>query len=571
MKIEELANRSEIELRMPVWTPGSYLIREYAQHVQRFRARDGKGRSLGHHKIDKATWSVDVDGCQAITVEYEVYGYELSPRHNHLDNSHGFFNCVATCFYLDDRMDEPVGLEVRAPKNWEVFCGLERRPGDEKNVARFVAANFDELFDTPVEMGPHRYFDFEVRGVPHRFVVWSDDRVDMEPFRQLLPSIIEQNASLFGQIPYERYVFINHVIPNKWGGLEHRHSSVNLFPPDDLRTTDRDEEGEFEREFANVLRLLSHEHYHAYHVKRLRPLALGPFDYQRENYTRALWAVEGVTSYFDTYHLMLAGIIGARRYLDLLEKRIAQLHEVPGRHVQSLEDSSFDAWIGLYRRNENTNNATVSYYLKGELVAWLIDLWIRDQSDGEHVLADALRQLWNDYYLADDVGYPPGAGERAIGEMAGCDAAPVFDHLVRSADPIEWEQFLGPHGLKLEADRSSKRAWLGMKIGKKGSRRMVKFVAHNSPAERAGLYAGDEIIACDGWSVRGADIDEIIGAGKPGQEIDFHVLRRGRLVEVAAIREEPPEDTFHVVRVEEPSQRQLRLLDGWLGETEWDE
>ena len=577
MTVSGLDEKSTIALRMPVWTPGSYLIREYAQHVMDLKVIDEDGQRRAVEKSDKATWNVDVQGCETITVDYKVYAFEISPRHNHLDEAHGFFNCVATCLYLEDRMDEPVGLEVVAPEGWEVFCGLEPVDVEDDGQSqwpkgnRFLAHDVDELFDTPVEMGPHQYFDFEVRGVPHRFLVWSEDDVDLTPFRDQIPRIVEQNASMYGGIPYDRYVFINHVIPGKWGGLEHRHSSVNLFSPKYLWDAQRDEDGEYDDDYANVLRLLSHEHYHAYHVKRLRPEALGPFDYQRENYTRALWAVEGMTSYFDTYHLLLADIIGAGKYMELLEKRITQLHEVPGRLVESLEESSFNAWIGLYRRNENTKNASVSYYLKGELVAWLIDLWIRDQSDGEKMLADALRQLWRDFYEADDVGYPPGAGEAAIGEVAGADATPIFDHLVRGAEPIRWEDFLTPFGLKLQADGPDDGGWLGIDTKGKGQQVEITFVATDSPAQKGGLYPGDKVVAVDGWSVHKTSIDEVLARREPGSPVEFHVIRRGRLKEVKVTVGQKPPESYSLSLVDAPTPRQLELLQKWLGETQWKE
>lgn len=567
MEVEALDDCEDLVLRMPVWTPGSYLIREYSKHLQQLEIHDASGRACSFEKIDKASWQVDVSGCNGITACYRVYAHELSPRHNHVDGSHGFFNCVATCLYPEGRLDEPVRLEVVAPDGWEVFCGLQRRQADGDV---FEAQNFDELFDSPVEMGPHRWFDFEVRGITHRFVVWGGDEIDLDALKRDVPVIVEQNASMFGEIPYEKYVFINHVIRKKWGGLEHRHSSVNVFGRENFDRTERDDDGEYGEKYANLLRLWSHEHLHAYHVKRLRPLALGPFDYQRENYTPSLWAVEGVASYFDTFQLVRAGILGPAKYLELLEKRIKQLHEVPGRMIQSLEEASFDAWIRLYRRDENTPNSTVSYYLKGELVTWLIDLWMRDQSDGERTMDDVLRRMWREYYLADDVGFPPGALQEAVEAETGCDASAVFGHLVQRAEPINWEEFLAPVGLEIQPVERAHEGWLAIKTKVDASQRVtVSFVARGGPAERAGLYAGDEVIAIDGWSVRGEDIQALIAQHDPGDKLQLHVLRRGRLRSVEAICDEAPPESYRLKPLPSRSERQRDLLQGWLGEIDW--
>ena len=568
MQIEGLETEDSLLLRMPVWTPGSYLIREYPKHLQQLEVRDENGKSRFVEKIDKAGWTVDVDSCASVTVTYRVYAHELSPRHNHLDGTHGFFNGVATCLYPEGRLHEPVCLQVIPPEEWKVFCGLQRIDGEE---AVFVAEDFDELFDTPVEMGPHKWFDFEVRGVNHRFVIWNGDDIDLDALRRDVPVIVEQNASMFDEIPYQKYVFINHVVSDQWGGLEHRHSSVNVFGRKNFDRTERDDDGDYGEKYANLLRLWSHEHFHAYHVKRLRPLELGPFDYQRENYTRSLWAVEGVASYFDTYQLLRAGILQPPSYLKLLEKRIKQLHDVPGRALQSLEEASFDAWIGLYRRDENTPNATVSYYLKGELVSWLLDLWIRDQTTGERTLADVLRRMWREYYLAEDVGFPRGALEAATTAETEVDASGVFRQLVRSTESIEWEDFLAPIGLQLQSVEAEGSGWLACKTKTGPTGRVeIKFVARDGPAERAGLYPGDELVAIGGWSVRGEDAEEMIAQYAPGEAVQIHILRRGKLHQLEANCEKAPPQAYRLKPIDDRSDRQRELCADWLGVSDWD-
>ncbi len=567
MRVPDLEESDEVVLRLPVWTPGSYKVRDYARHLQELEVTGG-GQPVDVEKIDKSSWRVDASDCDEICVTYQVYGFEISPRFNHVDGSHAFVNPVACCLYPDERLDESVRLTVHPPQpDWELFCGLVRR-GEEPGC--FIARDFDELYDSPVEMGPHQYFDFEVQGVQHRCVFWSDEEVDLEAFQREVPTIVQQNAAMFGEIPYERYVFINHVVPDSWGGLEHRHSSVNIFSPDALADVEEDDDGDYDKDFANVLRLLSHEHFHAYNVKRLRPEQLGPFDYQRENYTPSLWVVEGVTSYYDTYNLLEAGVVSPKRYIELLEKRIKQLHSVPGRFVQSLEEASFDAWIKLYQRDENTPNSSVSYYLKGELAVWLLDLWIRDNTDGERTMADAVRRLYNEYVREADRGFPPQAVEEAVAAEAGADPSQVFEMLIRTASPIDWEQFLEPVGLQLCPDGGGD-AWLGVKTKKRsGKRREVRFVFRDGPADEHGLYVGDELIAVDKRSVRGEDIGEVIARYSPGDTVTVDLIRRGRLIEQPVTLGEAPPDEMELKVNDERTDRQTRLLEGWLGTTQWD-
>lgn len=567
MHLHGLGEVAEVVLRMPVWTPGSYLVREYARHVQELEAFDGDGDRRRAEKIDKASWRIDASSCGELRVRYKVFAHDLTVRTNHLDDSHGFFNCVATCLYPEGRLGESVELRVLPPQDWEVFCGLKRLEGP---VPTFRAKDYDELFDTAVEMGPHPYFDFEVEGVQHRAVFWGESNLDMEVLKRDLPQAVAENVALFGEVPYERYVFINHLVDGAFGGLEHRHSSVNIYDARALEPRSGGDGDEIGRGYQDFLRLLCHEHFHAFNVKRLRPKELGPFDYQQENYTRALWVVEGITCYYDTYHLRTAGLISAGRYLQLLEGHIKNLMKVPGRELHSLEEASFDAWIKFYRPDENTRNSSVSYYLKGELVVWLMDLWIRDQSDGERTMADVMRKLWADYYLTEDKGFEPGAVEVAVSEVAQADASDFFRRFIRGTDEIAWEEFLTPFGLELEAQGGEEESWIGLEAkALAGDRRQVSFIYRESPAETAGIYVGDEIVAIDGWSVRGQKIDRILGRTRPDERSLFHLIRRGRLKEVEVTHGEAPPKTYRIKRLDDASERALMLLEGWLGTREW--
>ncbi len=564
--MDDLEGRDEQVLCMPVWIPGSYKVREYSQFVLGFEALGEEGQALEWTKRDKASWHVDVRATARLTVRYQVYAHQISPRFNHVDDSHGFINPVATCVYPEGELDRAVEAHIEGPEGWEIHCGLEQvQPG----VLR--AEDFDEWFDSPIEMGDHQTAHFEVQGKEHRLVGWSQSEVDFQGLCRDLPAIIEEHARLFGEIPYERYVFINHILADKWGGLEHRHSSVNLFSPTAVNAYEVDDDGGRDEDYLNVLRLLSHEHFHAYHVKRLRPRELGPFDYQRENYTPSLWAVEGVTSYYDSLQVMRAGLMKAETYLEGLQKRIESIAAVPGRFEQSLEEASFDAWIGLYRRDENTVNSTVSYYSKGEVAVWLIDLWIRTQSGGQRSMDDVMRWMWQRYVVEEGRGFAPREVEQAVREVAGADPAQVFEDLVYTAAEIDYESYLTPLGLTLDWEESDE-GWVGIRCKKgAGDRAVVKSILRHSPAEAGGLAPGDELVAIDGRAVGESEWKTVVAGYGPGVEVEFHVIRRGHLHALTVEIDKAPAKNPSIRPVESMTETQRELLEGWLGTSQWEQ
>ena len=565
MELRQLEGRREQVVCMPVWTPGSYKVREYSKHVLGVRCRDGQGRELAWEKRDKASWRIDLGEATTLRINYQVYAHQVSPRFNHVDTSHAFINPVATCMYPEGELNLEVEAQVEVPQGWNLYCGLE---ADEGHLR---ADDLDHWFDSPIELGDHVEEHFQIEGKDHQVVGWSEDDVDLEGLKRDLPAIIEAHADLFGEIPYDRYVFINHILPGRWGGLEHRHSSVNLFTPEAVNAYEIDEDEGRDEDYLNVLRLLSHEHFHAYHVKRLRPKELGPFDYQRENYTSSLWAVEGVTSYYDSLQVMRAGLMDVETYLEGLEKRISSVEKVPGRLEQSLEESSFDAWIGLYRRDENTVNSTVSYYSKGELAVWLIDLWIRVASGGEKSMDDVLRWMWQHYVVDGDEGFEARDMERGVREVSGEDPGQVFEALVYRAEEIDYGAFLSPMGLELSWEQPS-RGWLGMETKTvEGQRAEIKWVARHSPAERGGLAPGDELVAIDGRAVRKEEWKPLVERYEGGQKVRVHVVRRGRLKAMDVEVGSSPRRNPKLERSDELSDSQNELLEGWLGQSQWEQ
>ncbi|NTW03047.1 MAG: M61 family metallopeptidase, partial [Oscillochloris sp.] len=345
-----------LDLVLPSWTPGSYMIREYARHIQEFVAIGPDGTMLPWRKTAKDSWQIATGQAAQVLVRYKVYAYELTVRTSYLDASHGYFNPGTLCMYVPGRTNEQLAFQVNVPDGWRVSTALEPAAGGQW---LYVAQDYDELVDSPFECGTQRVLTFTVDEVPHELVIYGYGNEDEARLIADTRRIVEVQRDMFASLPYPHYSFILHLTDGRGGGLEHRNSVSNMvdrwiFQP--------------ERSYERYLSLTSHELFHVWNVKRLRPATLGPFDYRSENYTRLLWFVEGVTSYYDELLLVRAGLMKPERYLEKLAEKIVSLQSQPGRYVQSLEQSSFDAWVKFYRPDENTANTSISYYLKGSLV-----------------------------------------------------------------------------------------------------------------------------------------------------------------------------------------------------------
>ncbi|MEL6181954.1 MAG: PDZ domain-containing protein, partial [Myxococcota bacterium] len=518
-----------LEVSLPSWSPGSYLMREYARRVQEFQAFDAQDRPLTARKIAKGTWSIPVtEGQQQVRVQYRVYAHELSVRHCHVDTSHAFLHGPALFMYAEGRKEEPCRLTVQAPHDdWTLFTTLPRAAEDEGQPHRgvFQADDYDHLVDCPIEMGPHTAHHFEALGVPHTIVCWGSNRAPIARMLEEFPAFIAASAAMFGgTLPYDRYLFIVLHADTGYGGLEHRDSTALLYPGDGYVTEDHG--------YENMLTLASHEHFHVWNVKRIRPAQLGPFNYTEETYTRALWVIEGFTSYYQNIVVRRAGLITPERFLELLGERYGKLMQIPGRHVHPLEEASFDAWIKLYRPDESSSNTTVSYYLKGELVAALLDVTIRARTNGVRSLDDLMRLLWA-HFEEDGSGYPEEQLQQYTEQIAGSDLSDFFEGMVRGTAPLDMNGALEPLGLKvIPKDHTPNIPWLGFKQGTEGDLIKVEAVFTDSPAERAGINPGDTLVALGGQRATRTTFTSLMKARTPGDTERVHLFRRGQLLDV---------------------------------------
>lgn len=559
-----------LRLAMPVWSPGSYLVREYPRHIQHLRATTADALPLEVRQLDKSSWSIDLPNpVEEVIVRYELFAHELAVRTNHLDATHASINGVASFLYPIDALDTPVELSfVDIPDSWRAYSGLETL---DEGARRYRASSFDQLYDSPIEVGPHEPLHFEACGVPHQIVIWGDGNHDAGRLCRDFKRIVETHAALFGgALPYAHYTFIIHLTDQGFGGLEHHNSTLLLSPRDGFRDgppgSEVDEEGTAQRPYLDLMRLVSHEHFHTWNVKRIRPAVLGPFDYQRENYTRDLWTVEGITSYYELVGLLRAGLTSPAQHLKLLAEAILQLDSIPGRLLHSLEASSLNAWIKLYRPDEHTANSSVSYYLKGKLVTLILDARLRVLTAGERSFDDVLTALWR-HYEETGQGYEEGSMGDWIERATGCDVRALLDRMTRSTEELDWEEALHPMGLVLERETRARGAWLGLKTRSEGPGRLfVVSTPTGSPAHQAGIYAGDELLALgerrllDEGALRAQ-----LARHRPCEPMSVTLVRRGQLVTRQVVPGEPPADTYRIVRRDDATPEQLALLDSWIG------
>jgi predicted metalloprotease with PDZ domain len=548
----------ELVAALPVWTPGSYLVREFARHLELPTAEDGQGRPLLVERPDKHTLRVATAGAARVKLRYRVYANELTVRTSHLDATHGFVSPAGVLAAVRGREAEPHLLSVELPAGWRVATALPGGP------AEFTARDYDHLVDSPLELGTHRTVACEALGVPHEIAVWGEGSLDLDRLAEAARIIFETAGRFWGGLPYRRYLVILHLTGKGRGGLEHDDSTVLQYP----RLAPGDRDG-----WEGLLGLLAHEHFHAWNVRRLRPAALTPYDYFREQYTGLLWWFEGATSYYEQLLLTRAGLQGAGSYLKGLGRLLTTLARSPGAAKLTLEEASRLAWVKLYRPDENSANSAVSYYLKGELVALALDLALRRVGGSLDEVARALYERHREGGLPED-GVEPALAER----LGAAEARRVLDQWVRGTAPLAPGLDLDLVGLRLRHRPASGAddkggtpgkppegpppGWLGADFG---SGLTVKSVREGSPAWRAGLTAEDELLAADGWRLDKAGLAARLEALGPGGTLRLTLFRRDELRQVDVALTPPPEDTAWLEPVEAATPAQREAFQAWCG------
>lgn len=546
---------NESDLVMPVWTPGSYLIREFERHVQDFAA-DANGRALDWTKVNKNTWRVKTNGEREWRATYRVYANEFSVRTNELNSDHAFWNNAALLMYPDGRISAPSTLRIVPASGWKIATGL---PEVERQPNTFRAENFDILYDSPVECSNFKQMDFMVRGVPHRIVIDGEGNYDPDRMRREVQKIVETEVALFDDIPYHDYTFILHLRSNGSGGLEHLNSTALGF----RRSNFAKEEG-----WRSFYGLVAHEFFHLWNVKRIRPDALGPFDYTKENYTRSLWVAEGITEYYGNLVVRRAALISDQAYLEQLAKSIQDFQETPGREKMSAEEASFDSWIKLYRPDENSVNSAISYYDKGELLGLLLDLDIRRRTHGAKSLDDVMRYLYTEFYK-NGRNYTPQDFQKACELIAGASLDQFFSRYVRGREELPYADIFKGAGLWLQTmpmvERLPLKPFLGADLDQIGDRLVITHVRAGTPAYEQGLNANDQIVALDGARITKETLEARIAGKKPGDSVRVTVFRFDDLRTFEIRLGSRIDGQFHILPLSQANDEQKRIYQAWMG------
>jgi predicted metalloprotease with PDZ domain len=564
---------------LPSWIPGSYLLREYARHVVSFEATSNDVDVIVQ-KIDHATWAVS--GARAtLVIVIRVHALDLSVRGAYLDSERGYFNGTCVFLAVENRDNEAIGLVLEQPSDprcarWRAATAMQAVDVDERGFGSYSAQSYDDLIDHPIEISEHARTAFTAGGVPHALVIAGRHETDMERLRTDLSQLCETHIAFFGAPPpFDRYVFLGLAVDSGYGGLEHCASSSLVFAASDLPKSG---EPGVPRDYQRFLGLCSHEYFHAWNVKRLRPAEFTPYRLSERNLTRQLWIFEGITSYYQDLMLLRAGLIGCETYLNRLAQTLTRVYRTPGRAHQSLAESSFDAWDKLYKPESNSPNATISYYTKGALVALALDLTVRQATNSAVSLDDIMRELWRTHGSSRR-GLSEGEFERIAADVAGTDLRAFFDLAVRGTEDLALDGLLDAFGVELtmrpatgpndsggavETATSDTLLWLGAAYRDGDGGVELTAIRDGGPAEAAGLCAGDVLIAIDGRRVQLNNVEKRLARFEPGETVPLAFFRRNELKLTTLQCALAPLDTCALSLVTEPDARALERREQWL-------
>lgn len=548
-----------IDLKMPVWTPGSYLIREYAKNVEAFGAVGSGSKPLTFSKVNKNTWRVNTSKSQSIKVNYRVYSFEVSVRTSLVDESHAFLSPAGLFLYPAGKLNLPSTVTVVPHSSWtKISTGLDKVPGKSNT---FTAADFDILYDSPIEVGNQDIFEFSAAGVSHEVAMYGGGNYDKEVLKRDMAKIVHEQTKVFGVNPNKRYVFIVHNFNSGGGGLEHLNSTVLGASRNAYNTGPG---------LLRFLALVSHEYFHLWNVKRLRPIALGPFNYDEENYTTNLWIAEGFTAYYQNLFTTRAGLQTPESFVAGLATAISSVENQPGNKVQSVSESSFDAWIKHYRPNENSANSTISYYSKGSLIALILDLEIIKSTQGRAGLDEVMKAMYDEYYVKQKRGYTDKEFKDMAEKIAGHSLDNIYNDYINDVKTIDYSRYFEYAGLKItNANARSNEPYLGVTTSLRDGKIIITQVARGSGAWNDGLNVNDEILSVDDYKVKKTtsgsnELLAYITDKRVGDKVNVSVIRDGieKTMEVSLLRS--PALRYVISTVEKPSDAQLAVRKRWL-------
>jgi len=515
---------AQVEVKMPVWTPGSYLVREFSKNVNLVKAFTKDGKSISVTKKSKNAWIINAGKEKDIQVKYEVYAFELSVRTPFLDLTHGFVSGSGVFMYTEKSKNQSGNVTIFPHESFKrISTSL---PGDHGYTGlgqRFQFENYDQLVDCPMEIGNQEIFEFTAAGVLHTVAMYGEANYSVEQLKRDMPKIVEAETAVIGKNPNKTYTFIVHNVVDGQGGLEHMNSCV-------LSVNRWTYAG---KQYVDFLNLVAHEYFHLWNVKRIRPVELGPFNYDSENYTSLLWVMEGFTSYYDELILRRTGFYTEEEFLAKLQSSINYVEGTPGSRVQPVAHASFDAWVKAYRPNENSSNTTMTYYSRGSVLASVIDAMIITETDGKKCLDHFPQQLYATYYEGLKRGFSEAEFKMELAKFVGKNMDEFFAKYVDGTEIIPYKEYYTPVGLNVQ-DITTNNPSFGASVREEGGKVIVKSVRFGSSAEDAGISVGDEIIGCNGYRVDQAMFEGMMSGMSNFDSCEILVAREEQLFSVKA-------------------------------------
>jgi predicted metalloprotease with PDZ domain len=553
MMIEGFEDQEYIDIKMPVWAPGSYLVREYSKNVERFNAKNTEGNSLSAIKTAKNTWRVH-NPKGKLVISYSVYGFEVSVRTSFIDDSRAFLSPVGTFMYVDGYLDLETSVKIHLYKSWnKISTGLQKI--SEENT--FYAPNFDILFDSPIEIGNQDTWSFDIDGILHECAMVGPADYSKDQLTEDITKIVREENKIWGSNPNDYYVIVTHNYQNGNGGLEHLNSTILAASRFGYSQPSA---------YKNYLSLVAHEYFHLWHVKRLRPKALGPFDYEQENYTTGLWIIEGFTSYYDNLIIRRCGFFDETEYLQKLAVDFNLVYNRPGYLLQSAAASSFDTWIKQYRPDENSQNVAISYYNKGAMHAAALDIKIIAETHGAKRLDDIMKAAYEHFYLIENRGFEEDEFQALAEEVTAVNLDDIFK-AAHSTEDIDYNSYFNLVGYELvnQADDQDHQS-LGIKIGSNEGHTVIKNIDRNSAAWKAGLNVHDELIAINGHriEINGKALDYILSHSEEGEKVKILISRDGLIREIEVELLTSNKKSFSIERMTNATEEQRRLGNIWL-------
>ncbi len=541
-----------IEFHMAAWRTGRYMIFDFSGGVQEFFASDGKGNPLPFKKTDKDTWRIEKGTGRSVTVSYKVYANEFNTRTRELNSDHAFVDPLAVFMYVEELKNSPLELTVFPFSDWKVTTGLDDVPGKQFS---YRAPNFEYFGDCPMEIGTHKDFEFFVDGKKHIISIFGEGNWNSDTLINDFTRLIIVNKEFWGDLPYNKYIFMIHCQPNAGGGTEHINSTIMGVRPFIFSNP---------AAYKVFLGLVSHEYFHTWNVKQLRPKAIAPYDFSKENYSEEFWVSEGATSYYDDLLLVRAKYFDARSYFDNIAQMVNNDRSRYGNSIQSLTESSFDAWVKYWRGKQNSQNAESDYYGKGSHVSLLLDLEIRHRSKNEHSLDDVLRTMLKRFPRTK--GFVNKDMLKICEELGGGSFEDFFAHYLNSTAPLPWEQTLAYAGLEIFLKDSTKKIGLGISTQDFGEKTRISNVTPGSPGAKAGLDFNDEIVALNGYRIRSSDLNDRLASMKEGEGITITIFRNDKLKEISLSLEYFGSPNYTVKKTSKPTPLQKKIYESWLGE-----